>query len=153
MQYKGRCHCGSIGFFYRTERPPKDWSIRACQCSFCRAHGARTTSDPAGSVEYFADRPDQLQRYRFGLNVTAFLICKTCGVYVGAVTEVSAALLTIINSNALYPLPADIPEAVPVIYDGESVDARNRRRQRAWTPFHGMVGEWTPPSPANDRLT
>ena len=134
MQYEGRCHCGSIGYRYRTERSISDWPIRACQCSFCRAHGARTTSDPAGSVEYFVNWPDQLQRYRFALNLTDFLICRACGVYIGAVTEISTVLLTVVNSNVLYPRPPDIPDAVPVVYHGESVDARNRRRQTAWTP-------------------
>src|SRR5215469_14665598 len=131
MLYEGRCHCGSIGYSYRTERLPKDWSIRACQCSFCRAHGARTTSDPSGSVEYAIERPEQLQRYRFGLNVTEFLICRGCGVYIGAVTEVSSALLAVVNVNVLHPRPPDLPDALPVSHDGESIDARNRRRQSA----------------------
>ena len=139
MLYEGRCHCGSIGYSYRTERLPKDWSIRACQCSFCRAHGARTTSDPCGSVEYAIERPEQLQRYRFGLQVTEFLICRGCGVYIGAVTEVSSALLAVVNVNVLHPRPTDLPDALSVSHDGESIAARNRRRQSAWTPCCEIV--------------
>jgi len=140
MLYEGRCHCGSIGYSFSTERLPRDWPIRACQCSFCRAHGARTTSDPSGSVEYCVERPDRLQRYRFGLNLTDFLICNGCGVYVGAVTEVSSALLAVVNINVLHPCPPDIQGALPMSYDGESIDARNRRRQSAWTPCRGLRG-------------
>lgn len=139
MLYEGRCHCGSIGYFYRTERLPRDWSIRACQCSFCRGHGARTTSDPDGSVEYLIDRPDHLQRYRFGLGITEFLICRACGIYIGAVSEISSLLLTVVNTNALHPRPLDLAEALPVSHDGESVEARNRRRQSAWTPCRGII--------------
>jgi hypothetical protein len=139
MLYHGRCHCGSIGYSYSTERLPGDWTMRACQCSFCRAHGACTTSDPGGSVEYLIKRADQLQRYRFGLNITEFLICRTCGAYVGAVTEVSSVLLAVVNCNVLHPHPLDLPEALPVSHDGESIDARNRRRQAAWTPCRGIV--------------
>jgi hypothetical protein len=136
MRFEGRCHCGSIGYSFSTERLPRDWPIRACQCSFCRAHGARTTSDPGGSVEYLLERPDQLQRYRFGLGITDFLLCNGCGVYIGAVTEISSVFLTVVNINVLNPRPPDLPDALPVSYDGESVEARNRRRQAAWTPCH-----------------
>src|SRR5215472_7215529 len=140
MLYAGRCHCGSIGYSFSTERRPRDWTIRACQCSFCRGHGARTTSDPHGSVEYFLEQPDRLQRYRFGLNLTDFLICNCCGVYVGAVTEISSALLAVVNINVLHPCPPDIQGALSMSYDGESIDARNRRRQSAWTPCRGLRG-------------
>jgi|SRR6185437_10545866 len=139
MLYEGRCHCGSIAYSYSTERLPSDWAIRACQCSFCRAHGARTISDPNGSVEYFVDRAGQLQRYRFGLNITEFLICKACGVYVGAVTEISSVLLSVVNCNILQPRLPELPEALPVSYDGEGIDARKRRRRAAWTPCRGIV--------------
>lgn len=139
MLYEGRCHCGSIGYSYRTERLLKDWSVRACQCSFCRAHGARTTSDPAGSVQYLIGRSDPLQRYRFGLNITEFLICRACGVYVGAVTEISSVLLTVVNCSVLHPCPPSLPDASPVSHEGESIEARNRRRQSAWTPCLGIV--------------
>jgi hypothetical protein len=145
MLYEGRCHCGSVGYFYQTERLAKDWSVRACQCSFCRAHGARTTSDPRGSVEYFVARAERLQRYRFGLGITEFLICRYCGIYIGAVTEVSAVLLTVINSNALHPRPPDLPDPLPVSYEGEGVDARNRRRQSAWTPCRGIINRSASP--------
>jgi hypothetical protein len=39
MLYQGECHCGAIGYTYRTELAPEQWPIRSCQCSFCRMHG------------------------------------------------------------------------------------------------------------------
>ena len=58
--------------------------VGRCACSFCRRHGARTSGDPAGSVEFRAE-PGSLSRYRFGLGITDYLLCAKCGTYVGAV--------------------------------------------------------------------
>src|SRR2546422_3634073 len=44
-------------------------------CSFCRKHGARTTSDPSGRVVITVRHPGQLLRYRFGLETADFLVC------------------------------------------------------------------------------
>ena len=52
--FEGRCHCGAIGFSFRTAKTPDQWPLRACQCRFCRGHGAQTTSDPDGSVAFQA---------------------------------------------------------------------------------------------------
>ena len=52
IEYLARCHCGVLTARYRTAVAPEDWSVRACQCSFCRGHGAQMTSDPAGSLEF-----------------------------------------------------------------------------------------------------
>lgn len=134
MRYQGRCHCGAVRYSYRTEAAPQEWAIRACQCTFCRAHGAISTSDPDGLVEFHAERPDRLRRYRFGHGITDFLVCGDCGVYVGAMTKVSGVLLAIVNVNALRPPPEGLREPVPTCYDGESVEERNRRRTRSWSP-------------------
>ena len=84
MNYHGRCHCGALSFTYRTELAPQNWSIRADQCSICRAHGARMTSDPHGFVEFHGEDPSLLRRYRFGQRTADFLICAGCGVYIAA---------------------------------------------------------------------
>jgi hypothetical protein len=34
--YTGSCHCDAIGFHYVTSRDPSEWSVRVCQCRFCR---------------------------------------------------------------------------------------------------------------------
>src|SRR5439155_217050 len=57
-------------------------ALRADTCSFCRRHGARTTSDPSGHVAITVHHPDQLLRYRFGLRTADFLVCTRCGIYV-----------------------------------------------------------------------
>ncbi len=106
MRYQGRCHCGAIGYTYQTERAPEDWATRACQCTFCRAHGARSTCDPEGLVEFHVKAPQRLRRYRFADGLTDFLVCAESGVYLGAATEVHGTVLAIVDVNALLPPPA-----------------------------------------------
>jgi hypothetical protein len=139
MRYPGGCHCGALTFVYDTELPVQAWSIRACQCSFCRAHGIHSTSDPRGTVAFRARQPDHLRRYRFGHGTTDFLICARCGVYIGALTEIFGSFFAIINTNALRAVPAGLEDAAPVSYDGESAQARSERRRDRWTPCAGIA--------------
>jgi hypothetical protein len=132
--YQGQCHCGAIGFTFSTEVPPSEWSVRACQCTFCRGHGALSTSDPEGSIRFHAARPDRVVRYRFGLRTADFLLCRDCGVYVGALMTEGDRSFGIVNINALSPLPAYLPSPRSMTYDGETIDQRVRRREQRWSP-------------------
>lgn len=134
MTYVGSCHCGAIGFTYRTEKEPSAWSVRACQCSFCRAHHALSTSDPAGSIEFTAADRDLLSRYRFGLGTSDFLVCRRCGVYIGASIETPRGRFGIVTVNALRPIPS-VPEATPMDYGAESKQQRIARREQRWSPL------------------
>lgn len=132
--YAGACHCGAIGFEYRTDVPPPKWSIRACQCTFCRAHDALSTSDPGGDIRFRAEEPQHLQRYRFGLKTADFLLCRNCGVYIGALIETDSGRYGIVNTHALVETPADIAGTAPIRYDSEDTGGRVRRREERWTP-------------------
>src|SRR5262249_20324844 len=81
--YLARCHCGALTARYQTDLAPTRWSVRADQCSFCRAHGAAMTSDPAGALEFAATDPTRLSRYRFGTQTADFLLCGHCGIFIG----------------------------------------------------------------------
>ena len=63
--YEGRCHCGAIGYVLHTARPPAKWTLRSCQCSFCRGHGSKNMADASGSVEFRIADASKLIRYRF----------------------------------------------------------------------------------------
>ena len=132
--FEGKCYCGGIGFRYATNVAPGEWSIRACQCRFCLAHDALSTSDPAGSVAFVSTNPERLQRYRFGLKTADFLLCTNCGVYIGAVIETDTGRFGIVNTHALAPLPENIAGVAPMSYDDEDTDGRVSRRQERWTP-------------------
>ena len=136
--YDGGCHCGAIGFRYTTALAPPQWSIRACQCRFCRLHDALSSSDPGGSLEFIADNAGHLQRYRFALQTADFLLCGRCGVYVGAVIETASGRFGIINTHALATQPPDIARVAPISYDGEDTGGRVSRREERWTPVTGV---------------
>ena len=136
--YRGSCHCGAIGFEYTTGTGLDDWSVRACQCRFCRAHDALSASDPGGELRFIADEPQQLQRYRFALGTADFLLCRRCGVYIGAAIEVSGGYRGIINTHALSDSGSDIAAPEPISYDGEDVEGRVARRDERWTPVSAV---------------
>jgi len=136
--FEGRCHCGAVGFTLRTSREPAQWAVRACQCGFCRGHGVRTTTDPDGSVTFRIPDASKLKRYRFGTGSTDFLICRDCGVYVAALISSGRGQFATVNINTIRePLNAPAPEAVS--YDEESVEQRQARRERVWTPVAEAV--------------
>ena len=135
LSYEGRCHCGAIGFAYRTAQPGERWSVRACQCSFCRLHDALSTSDPQGELEFEIREPEQLQRYRFGGRTADFMICRRCGVYVGAQMVADDRVFGIINVHALRVPPAGLPTPVAMSYEGEGAGERRERRLQRWTPM------------------
>lgn len=135
MTYAGRCHCGALGFSYETRLAPRDWHIRACQCAFCRAHGALSTSDPAGSLAFHVNDPEKSSRYRFALRTADFLVCRTCGVYVGAMITTANGRYGIINVNALDPRPAELSSPQPISYATEVESERIGRREQRWTPL------------------
>lgn len=137
--FAGGCHCGAIEYSYTTTLPATRWPVEQCQCLFCRAHGARSTADPAGVLQFRFERPEFLRRYRFGLRMADFLVCKECGTYVAAVVLSGRGVHGLVNLNTLHEPPRGLPAARPVTHDGESVEHRRARCAGAWTPVVGPV--------------
>jgi hypothetical protein len=136
----GRCHCGNIELTFESSVPVDQLPVRACACSFCRAHGARSTADPKGRVEITVRDPARLTRYRFALKTADFLICKRCGVYAAAVLNSGSSPFAIVNVNALDSARDFSQAARSVDYDGESDAERIRRREQNWTPAVLKIG-------------
>ena len=130
----GSCHCGNLEVTLVTGRRPDELTVRACGCSFCRRHAVRTVSDPDGRLEFVVHDPARLNRYRFGLGTAEFLVCRVCGVYVGALMAEGGAGRAIVNVHALQMPDAFAAAAVPVSYDHEAEPERRARRRRLWTP-------------------
>lgn len=135
IEYLARCHCGVLTARYATAIETSAWSVRACQCSFCRCHGAITTSDPSGLLTFRCNEAASLQRYRFGARTADFFLCMECGVYVGAQMKSEKGRFGIVNVQTLRPLPgfATVPE--PMDYETESGPMRRLRREAVWTPL------------------
>lgn len=134
-EYWAQCHCGNLTARYRTKIAAAAWSVRACQCSFCRGHGALSTSDPYGSLEFQSRDPTRVRWYRFGSRTTAFLICQECGVYVGAQTTTDRGRFGVLNVLSLTPQLAGLSSADPMVYDSETPELRLLRRTARWTPI------------------
>lgn len=137
--FEGGCHCGALGFSFQTSLPAGAWSVRACQCGFCRAHGARSTSDPSGRLAFHVKRAEALQRYRFGLKTADFLLCRDCGVYLGAQIATAGGAFGIINTLALVPQPEGLPGAAEANYGSETASERIARREQRWTPLVMLI--------------
>jgi hypothetical protein len=134
VEHQGGCHCGNLRLTLRLSQPPAEVRLRACGCSFCRAHNTRTTSDPAGSVEIRAEEWSLVEAYRFGSGTAEFLLCRRCGVYVGAVCDTPAGLRATINTNTLEDRVLFTRAATAVDHDSEALEDRLARRARTWTP-------------------
>jgi hypothetical protein len=133
-EHRGGCHCGNLRLSLRLSQAPAETPLRACRCSFCRAHNTRTTSDPGGSVDIRAADWSLVERYRFGTGTAEFLICKRCGVYIGAIGDSDAGSRAVINTNCLDDRAAFTREPNPVDHDGEATGDRLARRAANWTP-------------------
>ena len=139
MAHAGGCHCRNIRVSLRLSTEPGATPVRACACSFCRAHGARTVADPEGSLEIRAADWALVEPYGFGLRTADFLVCRRCGVYVAAVCETPAGHRATVNVNALDDRAEFDPNPAPVDYGAETREARTARRAARWTParLHG----------------
>jgi hypothetical protein len=133
IEYLARCHCGMLTARYRTAVAPADWPVRACQCSFCRSHGAQMTSDPTGSLEFRSHDVALVQRYRFGGRTADFLVCRECGIYVGVQMNGAKGRFGVLNVLTLRPL-LTLSAPQPMDYGVESPEARRLRRESRWTP-------------------
>ena len=128
----GACHCGAVRVMMEASTTPDKLQVRACQCGFCRRHGARSVSDPEGAATLtLAVEPI---RYRFGAHTADYLICARCGIYVGAVTELGGQPFLTLNLNVCDDPRLEL-EAVRVSYDGEDTETKGARRRERWTPL------------------
>jgi hypothetical protein len=134
MKYTGGCHCGNLRIAFETDIRPAEIEVRACQCTFCRKHNSLAVTDPAGHLTIRAKREENLGRYTFGLRTAEYLICKTCGVYVAAVTIGESEPRGIAIVNCLDNRRQLASEPFAVDYDAESREDRVARRRRRWTP-------------------
>jgi hypothetical protein len=139
--FVGGCHCGNLSFVFAASAPLAVLGVRADLCSFCRAHGARNTSDPKGTMRIRVRDGSKLGRYRFALKTADFLICRDCGVYIGALLEDGGQGWFTVNVNAFADKPPlDYPVS-PRDFDAEDAAERIARRKRTWTPVEAFEVE------------
>jgi len=134
MRLEGGCHCGRLRIAFTTARAATELPLRACQCTFCRRHGALTTSDPDGEVVLTASEVPAPGWYRFGTGTTDFWVCPRCGVYVGAYVESDGQGRAVVNTRALEARADFTQTPAAMDYGQETRESRLERRLRVWSP-------------------
>ena len=97
----GGCYCGNIRLTVSLSRDLSTYTPRACDCDFCRKHGAAYVSDPTGSLRIRVTDERELSRFRQGSNTAEMLLCRQCGVLVGALYQEADGLFGTVNAQAL----------------------------------------------------
>jgi hypothetical protein len=139
--FSGSCHCGNVRLVFETVLAPAQMQVRACGCGFCRRHGSRTISDPAGRLNISVEDPNKLVRYRFALRTADFLVCRACGVYVAALYADTEGAWATLNLNTLDAATSFTATPTPIDYEEETATARRTRRRTVWTPTTIAIGE------------
>lgn len=129
----GHCHCGAVQATLEPGLHVGSLPLRACQCGFCRRHGARTTSHPQSRLSLLA-APGSVRRYRFGRRAVDALLCRECGVYIASLLTDDDRLFATLNVAGVALPGFDDRIAEPSVYDDESDDERLARRRARWTP-------------------
>lgn len=130
----GGCHCGNLAFELELPEPPRVYNPRACDCDFCRAHGAAYLSDPGGKLVIRVKDPASLGRYRQGSGTAACLFCKSCGVLIGVACEIDGELYATVNVRAVHG--AEFGPEQTVSPKTLTAEEKIRRWREAW--FSGV---------------
>jgi hypothetical protein len=129
----GSCHCGHIRVEYSTCQEAATINPRACDCSFCRKHGAAYVSDPAGRLRLIIIDPDVVHSYRQGSEAARFQLCRECGVLVAVTFEHEGRVHGAVNAACLDG-SAMLGATVSVSPQSLSADAKVARWLQAWVP-------------------
>jgi hypothetical protein len=128
----GGCHCGNLGISFHTRSSPGDLNPRACDCSFCKKHGALYVSDPSGRLIINVKDSDALTKYRQGSGTADFLVCRRCGVLVGAIWERDASISAAVNARCLQR-HEEFAEPVVVSPQKLGKEEKTARWETLWT--------------------
>jgi hypothetical protein len=96
----GSCHCGNVEFSAELSRPPDLYSPRACDCDFCRKHGAAYISDASGRLRLKLRSESAVHRYHQGSGEAECLLCATCGVLVAVLYRADQMVYGALNTRA-----------------------------------------------------
>jgi hypothetical protein len=129
----GQCYCGNIHLTMTLSCELHAVHPRACDCDFCRKHGAEYVSDPLGSLHIRIKAEREVGRFRQGSDIAELLLCRTCGVLVGAFYRDGDQLFGTVNVRALEDYAA-FGASVAVSPKSLSPDEKTKRWQQVWFP-------------------
>jgi hypothetical protein len=97
----GSCHCGNVRVEAQLTREPGTYHPRACDCDFCRKHGASYLSDPQGSLGIRLKSASTLGSYRQGSGLAECIFCGNCAVLIGALYRDEGRIWGVINARIM----------------------------------------------------
>jgi hypothetical protein len=139
----GGCHCGTLRVELELPRSPDTYRPRACDCDFCRKHGAAWVSDPEGRMRIYGEREGQTI-YRQGSGQAELLLCGSCGVLVAALYRRGQRVYAAVNVRALdggARFGAEQPVSPKTLSDGKKAE----RWQDLWFCDVTIAGTANPP--------
>ena len=101
-QASGGCHCDNIRVDIGLTAAPGNYRPRACDCDFCRKHGAAWLSDAKGSLRIHINDPRERGSYRQGSEQAELLLCRKCGVLVGVMHQIEQRMYAAINVRVVH---------------------------------------------------
>jgi hypothetical protein len=131
----GGCYCGNILLELQLSNEPGSYSPRACDCAFCRKHGAAYISDAQGSLRIRINDQGRSGTYRQGNEIAEMLLCTQCGVLVGALYRTEGRIYASVNVRAVEG-GANFGVEKPVSPKKLSPDAKVARWKELW--FSGV---------------
>lgn len=126
----GGCHCGGITLTVELTAAPHEFHPRACDCDFCRKHGATWVSDPKGTLHIRIGDARDAGRYTQGAGLAEMLLCRRCGVLVAALWQADR-LYGVVNARAL-DVRDGFSATQPVSPQQLSPEAKVSRWQSIW---------------------
>jgi len=98
---RGGCYCGNILLDLQLSNEPGSYDPRACDCAFCRKHGAAYISDPQGSLRVRINDQRRVGTFRQGSELAEMLLCNHCGVLIGALYRAEGRVYATVNVRAV----------------------------------------------------
>jgi hypothetical protein len=95
---------------------------------------SRMISDPAGLLELSADDWSLVELYRFGTRTADFVICRRCGVFIAAISDLSTKPYAVVNVNCLDDRALFTAQEAMHEFQDETLEARTSRRTANWMP-------------------
>ena len=91
-------------------------------------------SDPEGLLELSADDWLLVEFYRFGTRTADFVICRRCGVFIAAISDLPTKPYAVVNVNCLDDRALFTAQAEMHEFQDETLEARTSRRMANWMP-------------------
>jgi hypothetical protein len=132
VRIKGQCHCQNIAFSLAWPENVPVVAARACDCSFCSAHGNIWAAHPKAVLSLQIKDGKALSSYQFATRTATFLVCKVCGIVPVVISEINGNRYAVVNTNTFADFGRDRMTLSTLHLGDETFEARLARRANNW---------------------